>query len=54
MTKNPKHDKFFKRIMSNEIVAKEFFEMHLPKEIKAMFSSHTLKIEKESFVEPNL
>jgi hypothetical protein len=28
--------------------------MHLPKEIKAMFSSHTLKMEKESFVEADL
>ncbi|HJD66841.1 MAG TPA: Rpn family recombination-promoting nuclease/putative transposase [Rickettsia endosymbiont of Bembidion nr. Transversale] len=50
----PKHDALIRKALENPIVAKEFFEMHLPKEIKSMFSDHTLKIEKESFVEANL
>lgn len=50
----PRHDTFIRKAFENPIVAKEFFEMHLPKEIKAMFSSHTLKMEKESFVEADL
>ena len=50
----PKHDALIRKAFENPIVAKEFFEMHLPKEIKAMFYSHTLKMEKESFVEANL
>lgn len=50
----PRHDALIRKAFENPIVAKEFFEMHLPKEIQALFSSHTLKMEKESFVEPNL
>jgi len=50
----PKHDELIRKALENPIVAKEFFEMHLPKEIKAMFLPHTLKMEKESFVEANL
>ncbi|MGI4752600.1 MAG: Rpn family recombination-promoting nuclease/putative transposase [Janthinobacterium lividum] len=50
----PRHDALIRKALENPIVAKEFFEMHLPKEIKAMFSSHTLKMEKESFVEADL
>ncbi|MFV9890138.1 MAG: Rpn family recombination-promoting nuclease/putative transposase [Rickettsia conorii subsp. raoultii] len=50
----PKHDALIRKALENPIVAKEFFEMHLPKEIKAMFSSHTLKMEEESFVEADL
>ena len=50
----PKHDALIRKAFENPIVAKEFFEMHLPNEIKAMFSAHSLKMEKESFVEANL
>lgn len=53
-SERPRHDALIRKALENPIVAKEFFEMHLPKEIKAMFSSHTLKMEKESFVEANL
>ncbi len=53
-SERPRHDALIRKAFENPIVAKEFFEMHLPKEIKAMFSSHTLKMEKESFVEANL
>nr|WP_250636005.1 Rpn family recombination-promoting nuclease/putative transposase [Rickettsia conorii] len=52
--RRPRHDTFIRKALENPIVAREFFEMHLPKEIKALFSPHTLKIEKESFVEPTL
>jgi len=50
----PRHDALIRKALENPLVAKEFFEMHLPKEIKAIFSSHTLKMEKESFVEADL
>ncbi|KDO02115.1 Rpn family recombination-promoting nuclease/putative transposase [Rickettsia tamurae] len=53
-TERPRHDALIRKALENPIVAKEFFEMHLPKEIKAMFSSHSLKMEKESFVEADL
>ncbi|WCR55954.1 Rpn family recombination-promoting nuclease/putative transposase [Rickettsia asembonensis] len=53
-SERPRHDALIRKAFENPIVAKEFFEMHLPKEIKAMFSSHTLKIEKESFIEADL
>ena len=50
----PRHDALIRKALENPIVAKEFFEMHLPKEIKAMFSYSSLKMEKESFVEADL
>ncbi|KIJ88772.1 Rpn family recombination-promoting nuclease/putative transposase [Rickettsia asembonensis] len=50
----PRHDALIRKALENPIVAKEFFEMHLPRDIKAMFAPHTLNMEKESFVEPNL
>jgi hypothetical protein len=53
-SERPRHDALIRKALENPRVAKEFFEMHLPKEIKAMFSSHTLKMEKESFVEADL
>ncbi|WP_053351177.1 Rpn family recombination-promoting nuclease/putative transposase [Rickettsia amblyommatis] len=53
-SKRPRHDALIRKALENPIVAKEFFEMHLPKEIKAMFLPHTLKMEKESFVEADL
>lgn len=53
-SERPRHDALIRKALEHPIVAKEFFEMHLPKEIKAMFSSHTLKMEKESFVEASL
>lgn len=53
-SERPRHDALIRKALENPIVAKEFFEMHLPKEIQAMFSSHTLKMEKESFVEVDL
>lgn len=49
-----KHDKFFQKALSNPIVAREFFNMHLPSSIKALFSPTTLTLENDSFIEPNL
>ncbi|MCC8419225.1 MAG: Rpn family recombination-promoting nuclease/putative transposase [Rickettsia endosymbiont of Glossina mortisans submortisans] len=53
-SERPRHDALIRKALENPRVAKEFFEMHLPKEIKAMFASHTLKMEKESFVKASL
>ncbi len=34
MTKRPKHDQLFKKIMGNEIAAQEFLEYYLPNNFK--------------------
>jgi len=59
-TKNKKpekklaHDALFKRIMENDIAAKEFLEEYLPTEVKNIVDLDTIKVEKESYIEPNL
>ena len=58
-TKNSKnnklqHDALFKRIMESEIAAKEFIDEYLPAEVKDMINLDSVKVEKESYVEPNL
>jgi predicted transposase YdaD len=45
---------FFQKALSNQIVAKEFFNKHLPPHIKALLSPNTLTLENDSFIEPNL
>ncbi|WP_341756318.1 MULTISPECIES: Rpn family recombination-promoting nuclease/putative transposase [unclassified Candidatus Tisiphia] len=50
----PKHDKIFRKSMENPIVAKEFLATHLPKDVLALIDSPTLKLEKDSFIEPDL
>ena len=50
----PKHDQLFRKALENPIVAKEFFETHLPENILSLMDSSSLKIEKESFIEKNL
>lgn len=50
----PKHDKLFRKALENHIVADEFLEAHLPQEILSIIDTKTLKLEKESFVEPDL
>ncbi|MCC8371902.1 MAG: Rpn family recombination-promoting nuclease/putative transposase [Rickettsia endosymbiont of Pseudomimeciton antennatum] len=50
----PKHDKIFRKSMENPIVAKEFLATHLPKDVLALIDSTTLKLEKDSFIEPDL
>jgi len=53
-TDKPKHDQLFKKAMENPIVAKEFFDAHLPKNIRALVDTNSLKLEKDSFIEQNL
>lgn len=48
------HDPFFKKALENPLVAREFFDNHLPDNIKKLINLETLKVEKETFVEPNL
>jgi predicted transposase YdaD len=50
----PRHDKLFRKALENPIVAHEFIEAHLPKEILQRLDTKTLTLEKESFVEPDL
>ncbi|MCC8483422.1 MAG: Rpn family recombination-promoting nuclease/putative transposase, partial [Rickettsia endosymbiont of Labidopullus appendiculatus] len=50
----PKHDEIFRKSMENPIVAKEFLATHLPKDVLALIDSTTVKLEKDSFIEPNL
>ena len=52
--KKPKHDQLFKKALENPIVAYEFIETHLPKEVFASIDTTTLKLEKESFIEQDL
>ncbi|WP_040257386.1 Rpn family recombination-promoting nuclease/putative transposase [Rickettsia hoogstraalii] len=54
MSEKIKHDKFFQKALANPFVAREFFNMHLPPHIKALFSPTTLTLENDSFIEPNL
>ncbi|OZG32210.1 Rpn family recombination-promoting nuclease/putative transposase [Rickettsia endosymbiont of Culicoides newsteadi] len=50
----PKHDEIFRKSMENPIVAKEFLVTHLPKDVLALIDSTSLKLEKDSFIEPDL
>ena len=52
--KNLPHDALFKRIMENDIAAKEFLNEYLPKEVKDIVDLETIKVQKESYIEPNL
>lgn len=45
------HDKFFKQSMSEIIVAKEFFEAHLPENFLKKIDLTTLELEKNSFID---
>lgn len=48
------HDQFFKRFMSDVVVAKDFFSSHLPAHIQNQVLLDTLTIEPTSFVTPEL
>ncbi|MCC8406638.1 MAG: Rpn family recombination-promoting nuclease/putative transposase [Rickettsia endosymbiont of Sceptobius lativentris] len=54
MSKKLKHDKIIRSAFENPFVAREFFEMHLPPHIKDSLIFETLKMEKDSFIEPSL
>jgi predicted transposase/invertase (TIGR01784 family) len=49
-----KHDALFRKAMENPIVAKEFFDSHLPQNVKSLIDLSTLRLEKESFIEKKL
>ena len=44
ITKNKIHDKFFKQTMSDLRVARDFFSLHLPAEIKQQVNLDTLQL----------
>lgn len=52
--KNLPHDALFKRIMESDIAAKEFLHEYLPQEVKNIVDLNTIKVQKESYIEPNL
>ncbi|UCM85692.1 MAG: Rpn family recombination-promoting nuclease/putative transposase [Rickettsia endosymbiont of Culicoides impunctatus] len=54
MTKRPKHDQLFKKIMVNEIAAQEFLEYYLPNNFKEKIDLSKIKIEQESYIEESL
>lgn len=51
---NKLHDPFFKKALENPLAAREFFDTYLPDHIKKLIDLETLKVEKETFVDPNL
>lgn len=46
------HDHFFKRCLSDPRVAKDFLLQHLPPAIKNAVDFNTLKLSKNSFIDP--
>ena len=48
------HDPLIKKALENPLVAKEFFNMHLSNDIKALVDINTLQLEKETFIEQSL
>ncbi|MGH9936891.1 MAG: Rpn family recombination-promoting nuclease/putative transposase, partial [Blastocatellia bacterium] len=48
------HDSFFKRLFGDLTVAADFMRCYLPTEILSRLELGTLRIEKESFVDPDL
>ena len=51
---NSPHDRYFRHIMSNPEVVKEFFKKHLPLNIKTAINFETIKPQKDSFIGDNL
>jgi len=48
------HDRYFRSIMSDPKVAREFFEHHLPSNIKKVIDCSTIRPQKDSFIQDNL
>ena len=48
------HDRFIRSMMSDQLVAREFFEQHLPENIKKLVHLNTLKPQSDSFVDEEL
>ena len=53
-SKNLPHDALFKRIMENDIAAREFLSEYLPAEVREIVDLDSIKVQKESYIEPNL
>ncbi len=49
-SENFPHDNFFKKSMQDLRVAKDFFSLHLPKEIKSQVNLDTIEFEKTNFI----
>lgn len=45
------HDKLFKQAMADLRVAREFFEIHVPANIRSQIDLNTLHLEKDSFID---
>ena len=52
--KKSRHDLLFRKAMQNPIAAREMIHTHLPPELLQIIDTESLKLEKESYVEPNL
>jgi predicted transposase/invertase (TIGR01784 family) len=52
--KKLKSDALFKLALEDTIIAKEFLQEYLPKDLQDRLNIETVKVEKESYVEPNL
>ncbi len=53
-TKKAKHDKIFRKALENPLVAHEFFNAHLPPNIKSLIDFPSLAMENTTFVESSL
>ena len=54
MSKKHKNDEIIRGAFENLLVAREFFEIHLPAHLQSLISIKTLKMEKDSFVDKDL
>ena len=54
ISKKPKHDQLFRKALENPLVANEFLQTHLPVELLKRIDIESVKLEKDSFIEPNL
>ena len=50
---NTPHDKYFRTMLSNKEVAKDFLEWHLPSFIKDRVNLDSVETKKDSFVDDN-
>lgn len=53
-SKNLPHDSLFKRIMEKDLAAREFLDEYLPADVRSILNLNSIKVEKESYIEPNL
>ena len=50
---NLPHDAFFKRVMENQLSAKNFLKQYLPDNVKNIVNLNTIEVQKESYIESN-